>query len=209
MTVDSEPRAGTVTASMAMSVCWFEDVLGAAVADRLFERVHELWWPLQCAAGGRDGESGVPGVARDFEGFPVPELAEALISLMPLAQTVLGVEVHRGTVRYSFTSHANGDSGGLRADAESGLPDQWVMSFAYFLHRRPRAFSGGQLRIYDTVVRQGRAVCASTFRDLQPDHDLLVFFPSVAPYEIRPVRCRSRRVVDGRFAIHGGIVPDD
>lgn len=69
-----------------------------------------------------------------------------------------------------------------------------VISAVYYFHRRPKAFTGGALRLY--------ALAGGSFADVEPENDALVFFPSFYPHEVMPVSCPSRRFEDSRFAVN-------
>jgi len=71
------------------------------------------------------------------------------------------------------------------------------LSLVYYLHRRPKAFSGGNLRFY--------SLGGEAWRDVVPEHDLMVAFPSWAEHSVEPVAAPSRRFADSRFAINAWI----
>jgi Rps23 Pro-64 3,4-dihydroxylase Tpa1-like proline 4-hydroxylase len=70
-----------------------------------------------------------------------------------------------------------------------------VLSGVYYFHRRPRAFTGGELRLY-AIGDPDR------FVDIEPTHNTLLVFPSWAPHEVRPVSCPTGQFMDSRFAIN-------
>ena len=72
-----------------------------------------------------------------------------------------------------------------------------VLSGVYYLFARPKAFSGGALRLH---AIGGEA--ARDFVDIEPEHNSLVAFPSWAPHEVTPVSCPSGRFGDSRFAVN-------
>ncbi|MEU9033416.1 2OG-Fe(II) oxygenase [Streptomyces sp. NPDC048352] len=77
----------------------------------------------------------------------------------------------------SLTVYGEGGYFGLHCDAV-WVPDPTNSGDAiYYLHRRPRGFEGGQLRIHDTLVRDGRPQRAKTFQTVEPVHDSIVFVP--------------------------------
>jgi hypothetical protein len=88
--------------------------------------------------------------------------------------------------RHHIDTHTHDDCGSLR-----------VLSSVFYFHTRPKAFSGGALRLY-AIGDPARA----TFVDIEPTHNTLLAFPSWAPHEVRPVSCPSRRFADSRFAIN-------
>ena len=72
-----------------------------------------------------------------------------------------------------------------------------VLSGVYYFHNRPKAFTGGALRLYAI----GDPAMA-TFVDIEPEHNTLLVFPSWIIHEVMPVSCPSHRFVDSRFAIN-------
>ena len=90
-----------------------------------------------------------------------------------------------------------------------------LVSFAYYFHRQPRPFSGGELLLYDAD--------AVTFARIEPQHNSIVFFPAGCVHEIATVS-RGRSQTSGarracpsqedhqkdfgnaRFAMHGGVL---
>ena len=70
-----------------------------------------------------------------------------------------------------------------------------VVSAVYYFNAEPKAFSGGELRIYGLGPTAG-------FVDVSPEDNTLVGFPSFMPHEVRLVSCPSKRFRDSRFAIN-------
>jgi Rps23 Pro-64 3,4-dihydroxylase Tpa1-like proline 4-hydroxylase len=73
-----------------------------------------------------------------------------------------------------------------------------ILTMVYYFHRRPKAFTGGQLRLYPLDAK----LDAKHHRDVEPDSDSAVFFPSWFPHEVLPVHCDHKIFADGRFAIN-------
>ncbi|MEV6734530.1 2OG-Fe(II) oxygenase [Streptomyces sp. NPDC051364] len=81
-----------------------------------------------------------------------------------------------------------------------------LISFIYYLHRSPRPFTGGQLRVYDTLATPEAVHAAASFRDIERVHNSIIFFPSAGVFhEVLPVTCPSRRPEDGRISCNGWI----
>jgi Rps23 Pro-64 3,4-dihydroxylase Tpa1-like proline 4-hydroxylase len=72
-----------------------------------------------------------------------------------------------------------------------------VMTMVYYFHKQPKAFTGGQLRLYGLGAEADIDAC----QEIEPRSDRAVFFPSWFPHEVRPVRCDTGAFADGRFAI--------
>jgi SM-20-related protein len=73
-----------------------------------------------------------------------------------------------------------------------------VISVVYYFYALPKAFAGGTLRLHSLAAsgQQG------TFIDIEPEYDMLVFFPAWFPHEVLPVQVPSGRFLDSRFAIN-------
>ncbi|WP_189739442.1 2OG-Fe(II) oxygenase [Streptomyces nojiriensis] len=184
-------------------VCRFENFLGAERAAALLE---------YAISRGEDFTAGtvldpltgqVSRKGRDSLVLPVTSrvFSAHLADCLPLVQEVLG---HRGSLARSLTvltAHGEGGHFGMHTDA-SRVPDvATALSAVYYLHRTPRGFGGGQLRLYDTVVDEGRARPGETYRTIEPEHDTIVFFPSGAFHEVVPSTCPSGRFSDHRFTL--------
>jgi SM-20-related protein len=74
---------------------------------------------------------------------------------------------------------------------------QRVLTLVYYLHREPKPFRDGQLRIYGLAGRSDECLA-----EIEPRSDRAVLFPSWFPHEVRPVRCDSEAFSDGRFAVN-------
>ena len=71
------------------------------------------------------------------------------------------------------------------------------LTFVYFFHREPKAFNGGELRIYDSHE------ASSGYRAIVPRQNQIVFFPSHLLHEITAVACASQAFADSRFTLNG------
>lgn len=78
-----------------------------------------------------------------------------------------------------------------------------VLSGVYYFYARPKAFTGGALRLFALFDP-----AAQTFTDIEPTHNHLVVFPSWAPHEVMPITCPSKQFADLRFAINCWIYSD-
>lgn len=94
-----------------------------------------------------------------------------------------------------FKPHADSDRNNEQVAAR-------VVTFVYYLHRTPKAYSGGDLLLYGEDPRMsyhnGGHVTA-----ISPDNNCLVSFVSSQWHEVDLVRCPSRMFQDSRFTING------
>lgn len=189
--------------SVAVPVCRFDSFLGERESGRLLG--------LTQGVGTRLRQSQVADYRTDPDTrrsrsatVRVPSLEQAVLRVLPVVQELIEVEVDPDVdLDYHFTAHNDGDFYRPHTDAGPGWLSARTLTFVYYLHRTPRPFTGGCLRIFDTQVVGGHARDAATFRDIEPAHDSIVFFPASARHEVRPVSCPSRTYADSRFAFNG------
>lgn len=78
-----------------------------------------------------------------------------------------------------------------------------VLSAVYYFYAEPRAFSGGQLRLYPFGPTPTLAGPRPTKHvELEPVRNSLVAFPSWVPHEVRPISVPSGQFQDYRFAVN-------
>jgi SM-20-related protein len=108
-------------------------------------------------------------------------------------------------VECQMTAHNDGNYFKLHND--NGSPDTAtrVLSYVYYFHNEPKAYSGGEFRLYHSRVENGTLHCGEVAGDIVPKNNSVLFFPSHCHHEVLPVRCPSQRFADGRFTINGWI----
>lgn len=94
-----------------------------------------------------------------------------------------------------LTSHNDGDF--FKWHTDNGSPDtaSRVITFVYYFHVIPKAFSGGELIIYDNEKQN----------TVEPKNDSIVFFHSGRKHEVKPVSCPSKLFKNGRFTLNGWV----
>lgn len=97
----------------------------------------------------------------------------------------------------------SGDGHYFRAhvDSDSTINLDRALTCIYYFSRQPQQFSGGNLRIYDSVVVDGQRRQAADFTEIEPVSNRLVVFPSDTFHELLPIRCPSQQFADSRFAV--------
>ena len=127
---------------------------------------------------------------------------DRLVRLLPHVRRELGLDwFDLGRIEGQLTVHGDGDHFAFHIDNADPAVASRVVSAVYYFYREPRRFSGGELRLFDTVEREGWAEPADTFVDVDPADNTLVFFPSGAPHEVRPVRVPGDEFADRRFTV--------
>jgi SM-20-related protein len=124
-------------------------------------------------------------------------IQQAVSARLPDVLPQLGYERFRvSRVEVGATAYCHGDYFRMHHDGDEG---NRPISFVYFCHREPKAFSGGELRI----------VAGSGLDDLvTPVANAAVFFPSDIPHEVLPVDVPSRQFADSRLTFHGWVPRD-
>jgi Rps23 Pro-64 3,4-dihydroxylase Tpa1-like proline 4-hydroxylase len=93
----------------------------------------------------------------------------------------------------------------FRCHSDNGAPEVTTreITFVYFLHREPKEFSGGELRIYDSQRENDVYPATPHYRTIVPEQNQLVVFASALSHEITPVECPSGKFADSRFTVNG------
>lgn len=94
-----------------------------------------------------------------------------------------------------FRCHTDNDAHAVRTR---------LLSFVYYVYRRPQAFSGGDLVMFEARRQDGEYQIGAG-RVIVPQHNAVVCFPSYVPHEVLPVHVPSRAFADSRFALTGWV----
>lgn len=92
----------------------------------------------------------------------------------------------------------------VHADDKNEATRGRLVSYVYFFHREPRAYSGGDLILFDTDIDEQKPSMTS-FTRIVPRDNMLLLFPSAYFHAVVPVRCASGDIADSRFVINGHI----
>jgi predicted 2-oxoglutarate/Fe(II)-dependent dioxygenase YbiX len=125
-----------------------------------------------------------------------------LIRLLPHVRRELGIDwFELDGIERQLTVHGDGDHFTLHVDSAGPDVARRKVSAVYYFNRTPRAFSGGELRLFDTIEADGRVEAAPTFCEVAPTDNSLVVFGSDAYHEVRPVQVPGNAFADRRFTI--------
>jgi len=102
---------------------------------------------------------------------------------------------------------ANVDGSYFKAHTDAGHDEQIkrVLTYVYYFNRDPKGFTGGELRIYDDVLRNGKFVATESFQIVEPRNNSIVFFNAALMHEIMPVAVPSKQFRDARFTVNGWV----
>jgi Rps23 Pro-64 3,4-dihydroxylase Tpa1-like proline 4-hydroxylase len=108
-------------------------------------------------------------------------------------------------VEAQLTAHNHGNY--YKVHNDNGSPDSATreLTYVYYFNREPKAFSGGELTIYDSKIENNFYVAAESFKTVQPINNSIVFFLSRYMHEVLPVSCPSQAFADSRFTINGWV----
>lgn len=100
-----------------------------------------------------------------------------------------------------LAAHGDGDFYRRHIDTFTGedkAATDRILTGVYYFHAVPRAFSGGELRLFSLrPPEQG-----GSYLDVVPSCDGLLLFPAWVPHEVRPVTCPGCSFAQSRFAIN-------
>jgi SM-20-related protein len=131
---------------------------------------------------------------------------ERLKQVMPRVMQYLDLppfEVAR--IETQLTAHNDGNYYKIHNDNSSPDTAARRLTYVYYFNQEPKAFSGGNLAIYDTEMRDGHAHAGTNAQLVEPKHNSIVFFPSYYMHEVQPVVCPSQAFADSRFTLNGWI----
>jgi hypothetical protein len=95
-----------------------------------------------------------------------------------------------------LTSHNDGEFFRRHTDSCTYATAGRTVAFVYYLHREPKAFSGGEVVFFGP---DGQTEL------VDPPNDSMLIFDPRTPHEVRPVRCPARRFGNGRFTVNGWV----
>jgi Rps23 Pro-64 3,4-dihydroxylase Tpa1-like proline 4-hydroxylase len=102
-----------------------------------------------------------------------------------------------------FRPHLDVPVGHDRQPLGANPGEDRVLSAVYYFYAEPKAFSGGQLRLYPFgPAPTGEEPQPVRHIELEPVRNSLVAFPSWASHEVRPISCPSGQFADYRFALN-------
>ncbi|MDH6137527.1 Rps23 Pro-64 3,4-dihydroxylase Tpa1-like proline 4-hydroxylase [Kitasatospora sp. MAA4] len=199
---------------LPVTVCRITQFLGAQTAAALLERAIASAGDALKPSMIQDQQV-VPDIrrSRSCPDFAAPELMAAIDEVVEAVEHTLGVSCQYTEPSYSLNVHNDGDFYRPHQDTSTDFAPRRLLTFVYYLHRTPRPFEGGELRMFDAALPLHTGTTGrweeKTWRDWEPEHDSIVFFRPTAWHEVRPVSCPSRRHADSRFAINGWLCSPD
>ncbi|GGA55713.1 2OG-Fe(II) oxygenase [Okeania sp. KiyG1] len=108
-------------------------------------------------------------------------------------------------IEAQLTAHNDGCYYKIHNDAGSEKTASREITYVYYFYQEPKAFSGGELRIYDTELKAGEAITHENFQTITPANNSIIFFNSRCRHEVMPVVCPSKAFEHSRFTVNGWI----
>lgn len=108
-----------------------------------------------------------------------------------------------GRIEAQLTASNDGDFFTLHPDSGHKSTENRRLTFVYYFNTEPKAFTGGELQVHDTILVENMPLAAAAFQTVEPRQNQIVFFPSFLMHEVLPVHCPSRSFADSRFTFNG------
>lgn len=180
------------------------DFLADDVATDLFRYTldHEqAFEPTEVGAGNKGGTNPAIRISLGMSDLgPFKPIFKSKVSaLVPdLAAKLRTSPVGSPKLEFQLVAHNDGAFYRRHVDTDIASQRQNIraLSAVYYFHARPRAFSGGALRLFAFGCN------GENYVDIESAHNAMLVFPSWAAHEVRPVSCPSRRFLDSRFAVN-------
>lgn len=101
-----------------------------------------------------------------------------------------------------MTSHTDGEF--YRTHIDNGEHHAGVLSYVYYFNKSPKAFSGGELQLFDTNTTLNTA--GTDMTSIEPLHNSLIVFPSNYYHQVCTVNLPKADRIWGRHTINGWLV---
>lgn len=141
---------------------------------------------------------------REIRPWFEPLLRSALAEALPR----LGLRQSRQRrVEMAMSAYLGGSFFAKHKDNGASARHTRLLSFAYYFHREPRCFSGGELLLHDAS--------GAAFTRIEPQYNSMVFFPAACVHQVTAVDSDGafpsprEDFAEARFVIHGGLRGDD
>ena len=110
-----------------------------------------------------------------------------------------------GAIDCQVTASVDGSYFKAHTDAGANETYRRQFTYVYYFNREPKGFTGGELRIYDDMIRNGKLAATDSFQLIEPRHNSIVFFQAAVMHEVMPVHVPSKEFRDSRFTVNGWI----
>jgi Rps23 Pro-64 3,4-dihydroxylase Tpa1-like proline 4-hydroxylase len=136
----------------------------------------------------------------------VRPVVEQVRHSMPQVMSILRMQpIVAGIVEAQITASIDGSFFGVHTDADYAKVPKRLLTYVYYFNRAPKGFTGGELRIYDDLLRNDKLARADSFHLVEPLHNRLVLFWARVMHEVMPVHMPSGEFADARFTVNGWV----
>ncbi len=154
--------------------------------------------------------TGAADYRRSFVLHSFPEFYQLMINrineIVPTLFSKFGVAPFTvSQIEAQLTAHNDGNFYKIHNDSGSPETATRTLTYVYYFNREPKAFSGGELVLYDSKIENNFYVKANSFKTVEPRNNSVVFFLSRNMHEVLPVSCPSKNFADSRFTINGWV----
>ncbi|NEP46170.1 MAG: hydroxylase [Okeania sp. SIO2H7] len=139
-----------------------------------------------------------PELSEFIKGKVVATLPEILSKLNHRYFPISEIEIQ-------LTAHNDGCFYKMHNDAGSEKTATRELTYVYYFHKEPKAFSGGELKFYDTELKGNVVNTLQNYKLIEPINNRIIFFNSRSRHEVLPVICQSKAFEDSRFTLNGWI----
>jgi Rps23 Pro-64 3,4-dihydroxylase Tpa1-like proline 4-hydroxylase len=151
-----------------------------------------------------------PGYRKSKAIYEFPEFSEMMIERVhahvPEVMQQFGEDLFDiDRIECQLTAHNENDYYKIHNDNGSDKTATRELTYVYYFNREPKAFSGGELKLYDSRIENNYYVEAESYKLVEPINNSLVFFLARYMHEVMPVSCPSQQFAVGRFTINGWV----
>jgi SM-20-related protein len=108
-------------------------------------------------------------------------------------------------IECQITAHRDGGFFHAHNDNGSSNTANRIFSYVYYFQSRPRAFFGGELKLYEPQIENGADIIGRDYCTIHPKDNSIVFFPSHVWHEVLPTYVPSAAFCDSRFTVNGWV----
>ena len=189
------------------TVVRFDDFLSSAEQHQLLALTLAQQAQFQVTATAPEASIAQPPLALSSQYFSAfyQEFKHKLLDVLPLALKTFNYSPFSiSYLEMQLMASNDGCALGLHCDAEEGPTATRELTFVYYFYQKPKRFSGGELRLYETELSvDGPSARTDRYRAIAPQNNTLILFPSCCWHEVSLIHCPSRVFGDSRFTVTG------
>ena len=113
--------------------------------------------------------------------------------------------IHTAEIESQITASNDGAFYGVHTDADYAQMHRRYLTYVYYFNYPPKAFTGGELFLFDDVLHNNKLAMGDTYQTVQPEHNTMMLFWARIMHEVRPVSAPSKQFRDSRFTVNGWV----